>query len=163
MVCAGNTEGDRPLRREARPHERRQVDGMAVASANDPTPESIILPTAALPARRDEKGMGTPTLGRVLEDGKPRSGAGLPSFVLALGRAVYWIGTVIVSETFESSKSVMVASLVNSTSVTVAVHFGFGHEPAGADGAFDSTVKRAWPFLGVAKGPLVPVTPVLKL
>jgi hypothetical protein len=77
--------------------------------------------------------------------------------------ALYEIGTVIVSETFESSKSVIVASLVNTTSVTVAVHFGFGHEPGGAVGAFDVTVKLAWPFRGVAKGPLAPVTPVLKL
>ena len=67
------------------------------------------------------------------------------------------------SETVESSKSVMVASLVNTTSVTVAVHFGFGQDPGGAVGAFDVTVKDAWPFRGVAKGPLVPVTPVLKL
>jgi hypothetical protein len=73
------------------------------------------------------------------------------------------MGTVIVSETVESSKSVIVASLVNSTSVTVAVHIGFGHEPGGALGASDVTVKRAWLFLGVGKGPLVPVTPVLKL
>jgi hypothetical protein len=57
----------------------------------------------------------------------------------------------------------MVASLVNTTSVTVAVHFGFGQDPGGAVGAFDVTVKDAWPFRGVAKGPLVPVTPVLKL
>jgi hypothetical protein len=48
-----------------------------------------------------------------------------------------------VSETVESSKSVIVASLVNSTSVTVAVHFGFGQEPAGAEGVFDVTVKGA--------------------
>jgi hypothetical protein len=77
--------------------------------------------------------------------------------------ALYEMGTVIVSETVESSKSVIVASLVNTTSVTVAVHLGFGHEPAGAVGASDVTVKRAEPFLGVAKGPLLPATPVLKL
>jgi hypothetical protein len=54
------------------------------------------------------------------------SGAPRPS-VMAVGRGFYdWIGTVIVSETFESSKSVMVASLVKTTSVTVAVHIGFG-------------------------------------
>jgi ethanolamine utilization microcompartment shell protein EutS len=77
--------------------------------------------------------------------------------------ALYEIGTVIVSETVESSKSVTVASLVNATSVTVAVHIGFGQEPAGAVGVFDVTVKRAEPFLGVAKGPLLPVVVVAKL
>jgi hypothetical protein len=61
-------------------------------------------------------------------------------------------GTVIVSETFESSRRVIVAS-VNATSVTVAVHIGFGHDPGGAEGAFVDTVKRAWPFRGVGKGP----------
>ena len=66
------------------------------------------------------------------------------------------------SETAPSSVSVIVA-VVNCTSVTVAVHFGFGHEPGGADGVFDTTVNRAWPFLGVAKGPLVPDTVVVKL
>jgi hypothetical protein len=40
--------------------------------------------------------------------------------------------------------------------VTVAVHLGFGHDPAGADGAFDVTVYGDWPFLGVANGPEVP-------
>jgi hypothetical protein len=73
----------------------------------------------------------------------------------------YETGTVIVSDTVESSSSVIVA-FVNSTSVTVAVHIEFGHEPAGADGAFDVTVKRAWPFLGVGKGPLLPVVVVVK-
>ena len=67
------------------------------------------------------------------------------------------------SDSVESSKRLIVASLVNATSVTVAVHFGFGHDPAGAEGAVDVTVYLAWPFLGVAKGPLLPVTPVLKL
>jgi hypothetical protein len=67
-----------------------------------------------------------------------------------------------VSETVESSSSVTVA-VVNVTSVTVAVHIGFGHDPGGADGVSDVTVNRAWPFRGVANGPLVPVTVVLKL
>jgi hypothetical protein len=49
---------------------------------------------------------------------------------------------VITSETVESSKRVTVAS-ANSTSVTVAVHIGFGHEPAGAVGATVVTVNRA--------------------
>jgi hypothetical protein len=48
-------------------------------------------------------------------------------------------GTVSVSETVESSTRVIVA-VVNVTSVTVAVHFGFGHEPAGAVGATLVTV-----------------------
>jgi hypothetical protein len=51
----------------------------------------------------------------------------------------------------------------NSTSTTSAVHIGFGHEPGGAEGVSDSTVKRNWPFRGVARGPLVPATVVLKL
>jgi hypothetical protein len=68
----------------------------------------------------------------------------------------------MVSETVESSRSVIVA-VVNVTSVTVAVHFGFGHEPGGAVGAVDVTVNGDWPFLGVGKGPLVPVTVVEKL
>jgi hypothetical protein len=45
------------------------------------------------------------------------------------------------SETVESSRSVMVAS-VNVTPVTVAVHIGFGHEPGGAVGAVVDTVNR---------------------
>ena len=69
---------------------------------------------------------------------------------------------MIVSETTPSSVSVMVAS-PNSTSTTVAVHIGFGHEPGGAEGVPDSTVNRNWPFLGVARGPLVPATVVVKL
>jgi hypothetical protein len=73
----------------------------------------------------------------------------------------YETGTVIVSETVESSKRVTVAG-PNVTSVTVAVHFGFGHEPGGAVGVFDVTVNRAWPFLGVANGPDVPATVVVK-
>ena len=73
------------------------------------------------------------------------------------------MGTITWSERLPSSKRLIVASLVNATSVTVAVHFGFGHDPAGAEGAVDVTVYLAWPFLGVEKGPLVPVTPVVKL
>jgi hypothetical protein len=69
---------------------------------------------------------------------------------------------MIVSETTPSSVSVMVAS-PNSRSTTVAVHIGFGHEPGGADGVSDSTVNRSWPFLGVARSPLVPATVVVKL
>jgi hypothetical protein len=49
---------------------------------------------------------------------------------------------VIVSETVESSKRVIVA-VVNWTSVTVAVQIGFGHEPRGAEGATDVTVNCA--------------------
>ena len=78
------------------------------------------------------------------------------------GFARYETGTVIVSETTPFSVSVMVAS-PNSTSTTSAVHIGFGHEPGGAEGVSDSTVKRNWPFLGVARGPLVPATVVVKL
>jgi len=48
---------------------------------------------------------------------------------------------VIVSETVESSSRVRVAS-PNSTSTTVAVHCGFGHDPAGAAGVLVDTVKR---------------------
>jgi hypothetical protein len=69
---------------------------------------------------------------------------------------------VIVSDGWPSSSNVTVAS-PNSTSTTVAVHFGFGHEPAGVVGVSDSTVKRNWPFLGVASGPLLPVVVVEKL
>jgi hypothetical protein len=56
---------------------------------------------------------------------------------------------VIVSEAVLSSKSVSVA-VVNWTSVTVPVHCGFGHEPAGAVGELVPTVKRNEPFLGVS-------------
>jgi hypothetical protein len=55
-----------------------------------------------------------------------------------------------VSETVESSRSVMVA-VVNCTSVTVAVHIGFGHEPGGAVGAVVVTSNWYWPFLGVGR------------
>jgi hypothetical protein len=65
------------------------------------------------------------------------------------------------SEMAESSNSVTVAG-PNATSVTVAVHIGFGHDPGGAVGVFDVTVNRAWPLRGVAKGPLVPATVVEK-
>jgi hypothetical protein len=57
----------------------------------------------------------------------------------------------------------VIVAVVNATSVTVAVHIGFGHDPGGAVGVFDVTVNRAWPFLGVANGPLVPATVVVKL
>lgn len=60
------------------------------------------------------------------------------------------------------SKRLMVA-VVNDTPVTLAVHLGFGHDPAGAVGASEVTVNRAWPFLGVEKGPLLPTTVVVKL
>ena len=66
------------------------------------------------------------------------------------------------SETTLSSNSVMVA-VVKLTSVTVAVHFGFGQEPAGATGAVVLTVNEAWPFLGVGCGPPLPVSVVVKL
>lgn len=67
----------------------------------------------------------------------------------------------MMSDTVESSRRVSVA-VVNDTSVTVAVHIGFGHEPSGAVGVVDVTVNGLWPFLGVANGPLVPVTVVVK-
>jgi hypothetical protein len=78
---------------------------------------------------------------------KPRA-AGL---LVALSRRVlgYDTGTVIVSEVVLSSKSVSVAS-PKWTSVTVAVHIGFGHDPAGAVGETVVTVKRNEPFLGVS-------------
>jgi hypothetical protein len=69
---------------------------------------------------------------------------------------------VIVSETAPFSVSVMVAS-PNSTSTTVAVHFGFGHEPGGAVGVTVYTVNRAEPFLGVGWGPLLPAAVVVKV
>jgi DNA-binding NarL/FixJ family response regulator len=50
--------------------------------------------------------------------------------------ASYVTGTVSWSDSVESSNRLTVA-VVNSTSVTVAVHFGFGHDPAGADGAYE--------------------------
>jgi hypothetical protein len=74
---------------------------------------------------------------------KPRRSGALP-LVLAcpLRRRVYVTGTVIVSETTLSSRRVIVA-VVNATSVTVAVHRGFGHDPAGATGVVVLTVKLA--------------------
>jgi hypothetical protein len=67
------------------------------------------------------------------------AGLSLLRLPLAVG---YETGTVMVSETVESSKRVTVA-VVNATSVTVAVHIGFGHDPGGAVGVSDVTVKRA--------------------
>jgi hypothetical protein len=64
----------------------------------------------------------------------------------------YPTGTVTRSESVESSNRLMVA-VVNDTSVTVAVHIGFGHDPAGAVGAFVLTVYGDWPFRGVGNGP----------
>jgi hypothetical protein len=57
----------------------------------------------------------------------------------------------------------MVASDVNSTSVTSAVHFGFGQAPAGAVGSAVVKLNLAWPFLGVGCGPVVPAKSVSKL
>ena len=51
-----------------------------------------------------------------------------------------------------SSSSVSVA-VVKCTSVTVAVHIGFGQEPGGADGATVLTVYGDWPFLEWGRGP----------
>jgi hypothetical protein len=67
-----------------------------------------------------------------------------------------------VSETNESSRRVSVA-VVNVTSVTAAVHIGFGQEPDGAVGAIVVTSNRNWPFFGVGIGPIVPVAVVVKL
>jgi hypothetical protein len=52
---------------------------------------------------------------------------------------------------------------VKWTSVTVAVHIGFGHEPGGAVGATVSTEKRNWPFRGVSWSPVLPAPAKLKL
>lgn len=65
--------------------------------------------------------------------------AGLLSPAVYSLAADYETGTVTVSETVESSSRVIVA-VVKLTSVTVAVHFGFGHDPAGAVGVFVVTV-----------------------
>ena len=62
----------------------------------------------------------------------------------------------------ESSNKLIVA-VVNVTSVTVAVHLGFGHDPAGAVGAVVVTVYGLWPFLGVGNGPDDPAAVKLKL
>jgi hypothetical protein len=69
--------------------------------------------------------------------------------------ATYDTGTVIVSYTIPSSLRVTVAS-PNSTSVTAAVHCGFGHDPAGAVRAIDVTLNRNDPFLGVGISPVPP-------
>jgi hypothetical protein len=87
------------------------------------------------------------------------------SFALRTGwvlPAGYETGTVSWSERVESSKRLIVA-VVNATSVTVAVHLGFGHDPAGAEGAFVVTVYGLWPFLGVGNGPEDPAAVKLKL
>jgi hypothetical protein len=67
------------------------------------------------------------------ESESPADGGALRSIRPLAGS--YVTGTVSVSESVESSKRLRVA-VVNATSVTVAVHFGFGHDPAGADAAF---------------------------
>ena len=72
-------------------------------------------------------------------------------------------GTVIVSDTLPSSRSVSVA-VVKLTSVTVAVHIGFGHDPAGAVGVADVRfLNWNWPLRGVGVGPREPVEVVVKL
>ena len=76
--------------------------------------------------------------------------------------AGYETGTVTASESVESSNRLIVA-VVNATSVTVAVHLGFGHDPAGAVGASVVTVYGLWPFLGVRNGPEDPVAVNVKL
>jgi hypothetical protein len=74
----------------------------------------------------------------------------------------YDTGTVMVSDTVESSDRVMVAS-PNSTSITVAVHMSFGHESSGATGATVARLNRNWPFLGVGWGPVEPAASKSKL
>jgi hypothetical protein len=57
-----------------------------------------------------------------------------------------------------------VADPENCTSVTVAVHFEFGHEPAGAVGsAVLKSRNENWPFLVVGKFPVLPEASKLKL
>jgi hypothetical protein len=56
-----------------------------------------------------------------------------------------------------------VAGPVKVTSVTFAVHLWFGHDPAGACGVADVTVKTYCPFLGVRRGPEAAVTSVVKV
>ena len=73
------------------------------------------------------------------EQGRAPPGAGLFALGLTPSAAGQETGTVSESETVESSSRVIVA-VVNCTSVTLAVHFGFGHDPAGAEGAFVITV-----------------------
>jgi hypothetical protein len=70
-------------------------------------------------------------------------------------------GTVIVSDTLLSSKSVSVA-VVNVTSTTLAVHISFGHDPAGAVGVADVRFLN-WPLRGVGVGPREAVEVVVKL
>lgn len=67
---------------------------------------------------------------------------------------------MIVSDTTPSSLRDTVAS-PNATSVTVAVHCGFGHDLAGAVGAIDVTVNRNDPFLGVGMSPVPPEAAVV--
>ena len=76
----------------------------------------------------------------VFGQGRPRNAQGLP-LSLAVLSSRYEIGTVIVSETVLSSRSVSVAP-VKWTSLTVAVHIGFGHELGSAFGVLVPTVKR---------------------
>ena len=102
-------------------------------------------------------------LGLGVEKGRAPLGAGLFAFRPGSGLpAGYETGTVTWSERVESSNRLIVA-VVNATSVTVAVHLGFGHEPAGAVGAVVVTVYADWPFLGVANGPDDPAAVKLKL
>ena len=71
-------------------------------------------------------------------------------------RRCYEMGTLIVSEAVPFSNSVSVADPENSTSVTVAVHFGFGHEPAGAAGSAVLRRNLNWPFVFVGMFPVLP-------
>ena len=73
---------------------------------------------------------------------EPRRERGSCLFGLVRCSAGYETGTVSWSERVESSKRLIVA-VVNATSVTVAVHLGFGHDPAGAEGASVVTVYGA--------------------
>jgi hypothetical protein len=86
----------------------------------------------------------------------------LPFGLLGVLPAGSETGTVSVSDRLESSNRLSVA-VVNATSVTVAVHLGFGHDPAGAVGAVVVTVYADWPFLGVANGPEDPAAVKEKL
>jgi hypothetical protein len=75
---------------------------------------------------------------------------------LQFGRC-YEMGTLTVSEAVPFSNSVRVADPEKSTSVTVAVHFGFGHEPAGADGSAVLRLRNLnWPFVVVGMSPVLP-------
>jgi hypothetical protein len=116
----------------------------------------------ALHGRVERYGSGRGRCAR-LEKGRAPLGAGLFRLSDWLGSpAGYETGTVSWSERVESSKRLIVA-VVNATSVTVAVHLGFGHDPAGAVGAFVVTVYGLWPFLGVENGPEDPAAVKLKL